>query len=205
MKFSKDYEAVSALVRSGDKWRVFITSASFTIRPLVVYLQRYNPDFEIVAVKYGYFPSGIPACNTQWTKLSNSEALSMTERIAIDDVFKKPLDITNLKPYLLENYPYRKAINLWYWFVAEHAIYPGKNPFKGVKVSNVPEWLRKQVGNCEFLTFLSDEDNPYIEKADILKWYDGRPIERMYNGQKVKGYILTECRQDNGQKPFIYG
>ena len=189
----KSYSPMSVLVRSGEYWRVF-TTESFSIRPIVNHLQRYNPNYTIIAIKYGYFPSEIIPNNTSWQKLTNDEEMATLNIVMEEEIFNITPSVPNLKTHLLEHYPFRTALSMFYRYAAERAIYPSKSVFRGVEVSDIPEWLIAQMGRCERLTFVSDTDNPYIEKSDILKYYDGRRIERMINGQKVSGYLLDNPR-----------
>lgn len=195
-KTMKHYNPISILVRSGQYWRVFFTE-SFTIRPACNHLQRYNPDFRIMSVKYGMFPTNIIPNNTQWVKLTKDEEDELMASIVEDkDTFQPIPDVPDLKAYLLSTYKYRTALNMWYIHAANSGIYPSKSVFRGVKSNPeyIPISLIKKIGICQHLTFVSDADNPYEDKEDILKYYDGRRIEKMVNGQKVEGYLLDSIR-----------
>ena len=194
----KQYSTISIIVKSGDNYRVF-TTESFTIRPAVNILQRYNPDYSILAVKDGEFPEGIQADNTGWTNMAPLEADTMMQMAEMSGVYEIPADRWNYRRMLLENFPYRKAMNLWYVHCAKNGIYPSKQPFKGV-YADVPEWVKKEIGTCEHHTFISDENNPYIDKSDVLKWYEGRRIEKMIGGHSVQGYLLTKIRERNNME-----
>jgi len=192
------YDPISVLVNSGNKWRVF-TTESFTIRPIVNHLQRYNADFNIRKVRYGYFPTEILPNNTSWTKMTLYEVNDMFDVIDEDTNFDTIPSVPDLKKHLLENYDYRTALSMWYIHCANSHIYPSKSVFRGVKVSDIPDWLITQTGRCQRPCFVSDKDNPYTNVWDILKYYDGRRIDRMINGQKVSGYLLDSMRITNGE------
>lgn len=188
------YSPISVLVRSCDSyWRVF-TTESYSIRPIVNHCQRYNPDFQIVKVKYGYFPTEIIPNNTSWQKLDRTEEDNTLQIINEETTFNELPSVNNIKQYLLESYDYRTALSMWYIHCANSHIYPSKSVFRGVKVSDIPKWLITQTGLCQRPCFVADKDNPYISVSDILKYYDGRRIDRMLNGQKVSGYLLDSMR-----------
>lgn len=189
----KQYPPISVLARSGDYWRVFITQ-SFSIRPIVNYLQRFNPSYSIVYVKYGYFPSEIQPTNTKWTELTPEEVLQMTEIITEDEMFEPIPDMPNFKEYLLANYDYRTALSTYYWYTANYSIYPSKAPFSGVENYDIPDDIYELVGPCDHLFFISDDDNPLENSWDILRWYEGRRISRRINGVLVEGYLLSGPR-----------
>lgn len=188
------YHKISVLVRSGEYYRVFQTQC-FTIRPITNLFFRFNPTYEVRAVKDGEFPSHFPVDNQEWRQLPKDKIAEMSRILEGEDLYD--LNVPkgeDIKSYLLENFQYRKALNLWYIYAAENNIYPSKQPFYGVQVKAVPEWIIKEIGACERPTFLRDEDNPYISKEDVLKWYDGRRYDKYINGYKAEGYLLEKIR-----------
>lgn len=190
----KKYSPISVLVESGEKYRVF-TTESFSIRPITNHLQRYNPDFKIVMARYGFFPAEIKANNSGWITLTESERAN-AENMCSNDLIalKGNYGQEKEREWLLESLPYRTALTTWYMYAAQHGIYPQKNPFSGVQVSYVPEEIVKIIGTCEHPTFVADKDNPLERKEDILKWYDGKRIEKYVNGYKAEGYLLEKIR-----------
>lgn len=188
------YHKISVLVRSGEYYRVFQTQC-FTIRPITNLFFRFNPTYEVRAVKDGEFPSHFPVDNQQWRRLPKNKIAEMSRILEGEDLYDLSVPKgEDIKSYLLENYPYRTALNLWYIYAAKNKIYPSKQPFYGVQVKEIPEWVIKQIGACERPTFLRDEDNPYISKEDVLKWYDGRRYDKYVNGYKASGYLLEKIR-----------
>lgn len=188
------YHKISVLARSGEYYRVFQTQC-FTIRPITNLFFRFNPTYEVRAVKDGEFPSHFPVDNQQWRRLPKNKIAEMSRILEGEDLYDLSVPKgEDIKSYLLENFQYRKALNLWYIYAAENKIYPSKQPFYGVQVKAVPEWIIKEIGACERPTFLRDEDNPYISKEDVLKWYDGRRYDKYVNGYKASGYLLEKIR-----------
>lgn len=188
------YRKISVLVEASGMYRVYTTQC-FTIRPITNLLFRFTPKYRIIAVIDGQFPSHFPADNEKWRRLSKSKVAEMQSILENENVYSiDSLPETNSKSYLLENFPYRKALNLWYIYAAKNKIYPSKQPFYGVQVKAVPEWIIKEIGMCEHPTFISDENNPYISNEDILRWYDGRRYDKMVNGYMASGYMLEKIR-----------
>ena len=188
------YNKISVLVRSGEYYRVFLTQC-FSIRPITNLFFRFNPTYEVRAVKDGEFPSHFPVDNQQWRRLPKNKIAEMSRILVGEDLYD--LSIPNgedIKSYLLENYPYRKALNMWYMYAAKNKIYPSKQPFYGVQVKEVPDWIINEIGICEHPTFIHDDTNPYINKEDILKWYDGRRYDKYINGYMASGYLLDKIR-----------
>lgn len=184
----KKYKQISVIVESCGKYRLF-TTESFTIRPIVVYLQRFNPDFSIVFGVYGEITACGEVTNTQWT-----EKKPLGVKYEGETFHTHPAECDNLKQYLLENFPYRMALNEWYMYCAENGIYPSKQAFRGVTVEKVPEHIYTVVGECERPRFLPDTENPCAEKSDILKWYNGKRLEKYVNGYRAEGYFLEKIR-----------
>lgn len=198
----KRYGKISLLVQSGEFYRVFETE-SFSIRPAVVHLQRYSSNYKIVAVCYGDF-LGCPADNKNWKRCKITGVYYRGDIIYLPRVEKNPTQqaIERSKAWLLQNWDYRTAVNMWYVYAATNNIYPSKTPFAGIAIdgefSPVPTELYNILGRCERPRFLPDNANPLPEKWDVLRWYEGRRIERMINGEKVEGYLLRGCRiKDN--------
>ena len=190
------YNPISVLVKSGKHYRIFNTQC-FSIRPITNLFFRFNPTYEILAVKDGHFSTQFPVDNQQWRRLPNNKVADMYRILESEDLYK--LEIPkgeDIKSYLLENYPYRTALNLWYIYAAKNKIYPSKQPFTGVQVSTVPDWIINDIGLCEHPTFVHDNDNPYINKEDILKWYDGRRYDKYINGYMASGYLLEKIRME---------
>lgn len=199
----KQYSPISVLVRSGDNWRVFITK-SFSIRPITNYLQRFNPNFQIVYVRYGYFPTEIRPSNTGWTLMTDEEVMTMIDIVVEDEMFDPIPSVSNLKEYLLSNYEYRTALSMYYINCTNEGIYPSKAPFVGVKCESVPADIYGLVGDCDRLFYIADHQIPLDNACDILKWYEGKRIERRINGVMVQGYLLSAPRfkadEDGGRQ-----
>lgn len=193
------YKKISVLVRSGEYYRVFQTQC-FSIRPITNLFFRFNPTYEVRAVKDGEFPSHFPVDNQEWRQLPKDKIAEMSRILEGEKLYDLTVpEVEDIKSYLLENFQYRKALNLWYIYAAENKIYPSKQPFYGVQVKEVPEWVIKEIGMCEHPTFISDENNPYIFKEDILKWYDGRRYDKMINGYMASGYLLEKIRKETSK------
>lgn len=156
-------------------FRVF-TTKSFTIRTLIVHLQRYCGKYDIISVSYGnyYGPS-------EW-----SDKL---------DYIPTELELNNTetKQELLENHDYRDALNLYYMQCAKNGIYPSKSPFRGIK-TRLPEDAYVY-GDIKHPLFVPDNQSPYHYESNILSFYEGRYISRMVQGEEVSGYLLTSSRR----------
>lgn len=156
-------------------FRVF-TTKSFTIRTLIVHLQRYCGKYDIISVSYGnyYGPS-------EW-----SDKL---------DYIPTELELNNTesKKELLENHDYRDALNLYYMQCAKNGIYPSKSPFRGIK-TRLPEDAYVY-GDIKHPLFVPDNQSPYHYESNILSFYEGRYISKMLNGEEVSGYLLTSSRR----------
>ena len=190
----KKYKQISVIIESCGKYRLF-TTESFTIRPIVVYLQRFNPNFQIFFGVYGKITTCGEVTNTQW-----AEKQPLGVKYEGETFHTHPAECDNFKKFALENWPYRVALNEYYLFCAKNGIYPSKQPFAGVTVDTIPEKILNSVGTCERPRFLPDTENPCAEKSDILKWYDGKRIEKYVNGYRAEGYFLQKIRLEN-KKP----
>lgn len=186
-------QSISFLVESRGYYRM-MTSNVFSIRNLVLQALRYNPYIRIMAIGYGV-PTMTHSNNKEWLKLDNSQVHEDISRLK---QIPYPKDFS--KEYLLTNYDYRSAVNLYYVWCANNRIYPIKNPFKGVKIDDVlPDLLAEKYGYIKFQTFVQDEANVFENKANILNYYEGQRVDRMWRGNKVSGFILTKCRY-NGKE-----
>lgn len=178
---------ISAIVRSGDYWRIF-TTESFTIRALVIHLTRYCPDYEIMAIRYGVYPTQL-LDNMEWRKLEKEEVT------ALSVYFNDFANIGDKEAIIGSNAPYRDALNIWYIKCAQNREYPSKTPFKGVQIQHIPFEAAIEYGTCvEHPFFVSDEDTIYTSPSDILNHYDGKRLERTIGGRQVKGYLIEKCR-----------
>lgn len=183
-------EAINILVRSGQYCRQF-TTKTFSIRNLVTQIRRYNPAVEILCLWYGdlkpYF-------------LSNEEWKKFPSQWRVPNAIYIPTD--NNKEHLLENYDYRTAVNLAYARCLNVGTYPKLHPFKNVKRDgNLPSELA-QYENVHYPLFITDEQNPYTTKEDILLYLDGYRVERKVNGYDIEGYLIENKRyksQEDGQ------
>lgn len=156
-------------------FRVF-TTKSFTIRTLIVHLQRYCGKYDIISVSYGNYYG-----KSEW-----SETL---------DYIPTELELNNeeTKQELLENHDYRDALNLYYMQCAKNGIYPSKSPFRGIK-TRLPEDAYVY-GDIQHPLFVPDNQSPYHYESNILSFYEGRYISKMLNGEEVSGYLLTASRR----------
>ena len=178
-------EAINILVRSGQYCRQF-TTKTFSIRNLVTQIRRYNPAVEILCLWYGdlkpYF-------------LSNEEWKKFPSQWRVPNAIYIPTD--NNKEHLLENYDYRTAVNLAYARCLNVGTYPKLHPFKNVKRDgNLPAELSKYE-NVHYPLFITDEQNPYTTKEDILLHLDGYRIERKVNGYDIEGYLIENKRYNS--------
>ena len=168
------YPVISVLVKSGGKYRIFQTNA-YTIRSLVVMLQRYNGNYRIVSMKYGEYGCPCPNWDAEY------EPCEETDLFPSNSAYDEPGD-------LLRKYDYRTAINLLYARDSSYGKYPSKAPFKGVKCWRHGECT--QFENRRYPFFIPcDEDN-----GDCLKYFDGRLISRYIDGEEIRGYYVTAPR-----------
>lgn len=187
---------INIYTKSCDKYRIFSTK-QFSIHDLSVQLQRYNPYIQVIALWLSEEQPELNANNETWKILSLEELDSDLEQISgsgekIDILYTKNLT------ELLENFNYRTALTMYYVNCLFYGIYPKKNPFYGVKMNGeLPEDVAARLDIKRFPAFVRNEDNPFFYFSDILLYFDGRKIERMYRGEEVKGYIIEACRYKN--------
>lgn len=178
------------LVRSGDFCRKF-TTKTFSVRNLITQLIRYNPFAQVVCVWYGtnepLIIKGVFS-NDEWIKIPE-------DMYFVNHLPSIPED----KEGLLNQYDYRTAVNMSYVIDGNRGEYPKLHPFKGVRLSGqLPEEL-KQYEDAHYPLFVSDKDNPYVNKEDILLHLDGYRVEKMVNGYDVEGYIIENNRYSTNQ------
>lgn len=171
----KEYTTISTLVRSGNKYRIFQTQA-YSIRALVIILRRYSPQAEIINVKYGDFACPCPDWEEDYEPCQEEENLL-------------PIHSIYTREELLRSFDYRTAINIHYAYCHQKQKYPSKSPFKGVRPWNKEEF-KQEINKHPF--FIKDEENDM--GSDILKYYEGKRIDRLVNGEEVYGYYLTSAR-----------
>lgn len=171
----REYSTISALVKSGDQYRIFQTQA-FSIRSLVIILTRYSPQAKIINIKYGDFSCPCPRWTNEYQPCEEEENLL-------------PTNTKYTREELLRLFDFRTAINIHYYQCHQTAKYPSKNPFKGIRLWHVSEFKHK-ITKHPF--FINDEEN--TEDSSILRYYEGRRISKYINGEKVEGYYLTSPR-----------
>ena len=170
----KEYTTISTLVKSGNKYRIFQTQA-YSIRALCIILTRYSPQAEIITVKYGDFDCPCPNWDDTYQPCDEENSL--------------PIHTKFTREELLRQFDYRTAINIHYAKCHQTGKYPSKSPFKGVRPWNKEEF-KHEVNKHPF--FIKDEENDM--GSDILKYYEGKRIDRLINGEEVYGYYLTSAR-----------
>lgn len=179
---------ISVIVKSGQWWRIF-TTESFSIRALVVHLNRYCPDYSIEGIRYGEYPLDI-IDNRQWRKINKEDFPVLLPYLIPFSKF-----LGTKEAILGSNCQYRDAINIYYVACSQNRQYPPKRPFTGVPVEHIPFEAAVAYGTViDHPIFVSDEESVYAEPSDILKHYDGKRIERTVRGKKVKGYLIERCR-----------
>lgn len=187
---------ISVIVRSGKWWRVF-TSEAYSIRSIIVHLNRYCPDYQIVAIRYGFYPTKLLS-NYEWLELSEEE---ITELSPYFQDFSK---VIGSKEYILSlEAPYRDKVNLYYIACSVRRAYPSKRPFDGVPVEYIPYEASIAYGtSVEHPFFVADADSVYSEPSDIMNHYDGKRVQKTVYGQQVSGYVIEHCRLEyKKQKP----
>lgn len=177
---------ISILVRSGDYCRKF-TTKTFSIRNLITQLRRYNAHAQVVLIWYGdkepFMTDGV---------FSNEEWKRIPENIQFDDRMSKSIPAT--KEGLLKAYDYRTAVNMSYVMDCNSGQYPKLHPFKGIKLDGeLPEELQ-QYEDAHYPLFMADNDNPYVNKEDILLHMDGYRVDRKVNGYDIQGYLIENNR-----------
>lgn len=171
------YPVISVLVQSGDYFRIF-TTTSFSCRALVTLLWRYNPNYQILAVKYGEFACDCPRWEKDYEMCEEDGLLPINERYTREE--------------LLRNFDFRTAVNLFYIYCSQDGKYPAKSPFKGVKC-----WTPEEFAFVVHERPIFVPQEQCFEGDDVFKYYDGKWIERWMNGEKRSGYYLTEARITN--------
>lgn len=180
----KQYETLSIIVECHQKFRIFSTSR-FSFHPIIQHLQRYNPDHVIICLVSGAI---------QIEKLNNDEWNEL-DYTAVDNILTTlpvlwTANQTISKSELLEKYSYRIALNIAYLQDDAAGIYPSLKQFDGVKITK-PQGVTKLP---PLPVFLADEDNILTQPEDILKFYEGKKVQRYYRGEQVSGYIIRKPR-----------
>lgn len=180
----QQYETLSIIVECHQKFRVFSTNR-FTLHPIIQHLQRYNPDHVIICLVSGAI---------QMEKLNNDEWNEL-DYTAVDNILPTlpvlwTANQTISKSELLEKYSYRIALNIAYLQDDVNGIYPSLKQFDNVKISK-PAGVTKLP---PLPVFLADEDSLLADKWDILKYYEGKRVERYYRAEKVEGFIIKSPR-----------
>lgn len=166
---------IIVLVSTCAGFRVF-TTKSFSIRTLIVHLQRYCGKFDILSLSYGEYHG-----KSEWSQELN--------------YIKSDVDVSSdeSKEELLKNHGYRDALNIYYIQCGKKSIYPSKSPFRGVK-TDLPE-SEYIYGDIKHPIFISDNENDLENPSDILTTYEGRHVTKMVHGEEKSGYILTSSRR----------
>lgn len=180
----QQYETLSIIVECHQKFRVFSTNR-FTLHPIIQHLQRYNPDHVIICLVHGDIQTS-KLNNKCWTELDYS---------FIDKILQTlpklwSANQTISKSELLEKYSYRIALNIAYLQDDVNGIYPSLKQFDGIQISK-PQGVAKLP---PLPVFLADEDSLLADKWDILKYYEGKRVERYYRAEKVDGFIIKSPR-----------
>lgn len=168
------YPIISVLVENAARKRRIFQTNAYTMRSLIVMLERYAGDFRIISWKYGNYNCPCP----NWDQ--NYEPC--------DEEGLMPASTDLTKAELLRKYDYRTAMNMVYCLDAFDGRYPSKSPFRGVKV-----WHRgdhSQFANRRYPFFIPCEE----DGGDCLRLFEGRLIERIIDGEKVRGYYITAPR-----------
>lgn len=178
-------EKVNILVSTEKYCRQF-SSQTFSIRNLITQIRRYNPTAQVLGLWFGDFQPHF-ASNEEWKKLPSSWRIPDSISIPNNDK----------KEDLLENHTYREAVNLAYARCLNNGQYPKLHPFKNVHRSgNLPAELA-QYENAHYPLFITDDQNPYETKEDILLHFDGYRIERKVNGYDIEGYLIDNKRYNS--------
>lgn len=178
-------EAINILVKSGNHCRQF-TTKTFSIRNLITQLRRYNPSADVLCMWYG---------DSKPFFLSNEEWKKFPIQWRVPNSIYIPSD--NDKVSLLENYDYRTAVNLAYARCLNVGTYPKLHPFKNVTLEGeLPQELA-QYEDAHYPLFITDEQNPYDAKEDILLHFDGYRVEKKVNGYDIEGYLIENKRYNS--------
>lgn len=190
---------INIYTKTANKYRIF-TCKSFSIRGFAVQIVRNNPDILVLSFWYGDVPDQMHANNQQWEILSFQQAEQDLEKIRQSSPQNYPFDEYYIHTLadLLEKYDYRTAQNLYFCQCLNTNEYPKENPFSGVRFDKpMPTDISSRLQIDHLPAFLKDEDNPFYHFSDILLYYTGKRVERLFRGDMVKGYILETCRFNN--------
>lgn len=184
---------ISVIVKSGPYWRIF-TTESFSCRAIIVHLNRYCPDYEIVSMRYGEYPIDI-IDNKQWRKVSKEDLPVLLP------YFQPFSRIGSREALLAAGAPFRDIMNLHYIKCSQNREYPSKRPFSGIAVDHIPFEAACMYGTkVDHPFFVADDKSVYTAPSDILLHYDGKRIEKTVQGKKVKGYLIDRCRLEYKQR-----
>lgn len=180
------YETLSIIVECGNMYRVFETQR-FLIHPILQHLQRYSPNHHILCLVHGA---------VQMERLNN-ECWNEHDKQTIDKILSTLPKLWSAgqqisKQKLLEDYSYRIAINIAHIQDDANGIYPSLKQFTNVKVCRPSNVKTDELP--PFPIFISNDDNLLDNAEDILKFYEGKKIQRYYRGEPVQGFVLTKAR-----------
>lgn len=189
-------QKISILIKSGDYYRI-VTTNSFSLQGTAVQIHRYNPVTTVLRLWYGEIPDGMNTTNLNWKLLSERELAEDLHKIDGEQL-NFPLPENYDLQHLLNDYDYRTALNIYYCGCLSDNLYPQENPFAKVKMNGkMPEDIAQSLPIKRLPAFLKDEENPFYYYSDILLYFNGKRLERLYMGDMVKGYLLDECRFEN--------
>lgn len=180
----KKYETLSIIVECQQKFRIFSTSR-FSFHPIIQHLQRYSPNHVVICLVNGEVQID-NINNDQWNELDYTAVDKILQTLPILWTGTQQISKTEL----LEQYSYRIALNIAYLQDDVNGIYPSLKQFDGVQI-NKPQGI-KQLPPLP--VFLADEDSLLADKWDILKYYEGKRVERYYRAEKVEGFIIKSPR-----------
>lgn len=180
------YETLSIIVECHQKFRVFCTNR-FSFHPIIQHLQRYNPDHVIICLIHG---------DIQMERLNN-ECWNEHDKQTIDKILSTLPKLWSAgqqisKQKLLEDYSYRIAINIAHIQDDANGIYPSLRQFTNVKVRRPSNVKTDELP--PFPIFISNDDNLLENAEDILKFYEGKRVQRLFHGELVEGFVLTKAR-----------
>lgn len=190
-------QKINILIKSGEYYRIVTTKNAFTLQGTAVQIHRYNPVTEVLRLWYGEIPEGMNATNQNWSHLSDGELSQDLQKIDEEPLNFKLPNTYNLQ-HLLNDYDYRTALNVYYCGTLTNNQYPLENPFAKVKMNGrMPDDIARMLNIRRLPAFVRDEENPFYHYSDILLYFNGKRLERLYMGDMVKGYLLDECRFEN--------
>lgn len=178
-KLLEVFPEIGVIVVSNNKMRLFTTSR-FSIRGMVIHLQRYNHDARIV--KMGYMTGQPTVTNEKWIDYQDVDTSGW------------------LLPFV--GVSYREIVNKIYRDNLNNAEYPSKSVLRGVNIMGMYPitQLEREIGlELVHPVFVSDEyllEKQIGEPANVLQWYEGKRISRRHNGELRKGYYLTRNRRE---------